>query len=561
MLMFRSVRQRIQLIGRLRQILRVLARHGFYRILKRLELHRHLSLLERVRYTRLHQRDDYNAALHLRQACEDLGPTFIEFGQLLSGRPDLVPETFVQELRHLLAHARPEPWSAIQGVLTEQFGAAPTPFRSIEHPPLAAASIAQIHRATLKRDKTPVVLKVQRPGIDRLIATDLAVLRQLAQLAEKYLPDSRALNPVDMVEEFAISIGQELDFILEAANTERFARAFADDAHILAPRIYWESTTPKVLVMEYIDGIPIDEIGRLRRARIDCKQVAERLLRAYLKQIFQSGFFHADPHPGNLLVLRGGRIAFIDFGLAGQISQDERRALAELFSAMLAEDYERVAALWLDISHAGADVDRLAFQRKLEPILRSQMNQPYARMRLGDLFLQMVQNGTRHGLKLPPELFLLFRTFAQVESLLRLLHPGFDVVAHCRAFSEEQAAAARAPAQLVAATREGLEQWTSTAWRLPGEVEELVKKMTADRLSIDFVHRGLEFLIGEMDRSSNRIVVGLIVAALIIGSSLIILAGTGPTLWGLPVFGLVGFTTAFILGVLLVLLVLRSGKY
>ncbi len=559
--MFRSVRQRIQLIGRLRQILRVLARHGFYQVLKRLALHRHLSLLERVRYARLHQREDDNVALHLRQACEDLGPTFIGFGQLLSGRPDLVPEAFVQELSRLLAHARPEPWPAIQGVLNEQFGAGSTPFRGIEHLPLAAASIAQIHRATLKRDKAPVVLKVQRPGIDRLIAADLAVLRQLAQLAEKYLPESRALNPAEMVEEFAISIGQELDFILEAANTERFARAFADDAHIFAPRIYWEWSTPKVLVMEYIDGIPIDAIERLRRARIDRKRVAERLLRAFLKQIFHFGFFQADPHPGNFLVLRGGRIACIDFGLAGQLSQDERRALAGLFGAMLAEDCERVAALWLDISHAGAEVDRLAFQRELEPILRSQMNQPYARIRLGDLFLQMVQNGARHGLKLPRELFLLFRTFAEIESLLRLLHPGFNVVAHCRAFSEEQAAAARAPARLAEATREGLEQWAGTARRLPGEVEELVKKMTADRLSIDFVHRGLEFLIGEMDRSSNRIAVGLIVAALIIGSSLIILAGTGPTLWGLPVFGLFGFTVAFILGVLLVLLVLRSGKY
>ena len=559
--MFRSVRQRIQLIGRLRQILRVLARHGFYQILKRLALHRHLSLWERVRYARLHQREDKDAAVHLRQACEDLGPTFIEFGQLLSSRPDLVPETFVQELRRLLAHARPEPWPAIQRVLTEQLGAAPTPFRSIEHQPLAAASIAQIHRATLKRDQTPVVLKVQRPGIDRLIAADLAVMRQLAQLAEKYLPESRTLNPADMIEEFAISIDQELDFILEAANIERFARAFADDPHIVAPRIYWEWTTPRVLVMEYIDGIPIDDIERLRRVRIDRQQVAERLLRAFLDQIFRFGFFHADPHPGNFLVRRGGRIAFLDFGLAGQISQDEQRTLAELFSATLTEDYERVAALWLDITHAGADVNRPAFQRDLEPILRSQMNQPYERIRIGELFLQLVQNGARHGLRLPRELFLLFRTFAEIEGLLRLLHPGFNVVALCRAFSAEQTAAAHAPAQLLAATREGLEQWAGTAGRLPGEVEDLVKKMAAGRLSIDFVHRGLEFLIGELDRSSNRIAVGLIVAALIIGSSLIILAGTGPTLWGLPVFGLVGFSAAFILGVLLVLLVLRSGKY
>lgn len=559
--MTESLRERWHLVGRLRQIVRVLAQHGFYEVLKRLSLHRRLSPLERLRYASQHRKEDVSAAVHLRQACEELGPTFVEFGQLLSGRPDLIPNAFARELGRLLAHAKPLPWQAIRRALAEELGKKPEGlFSRIDHRPLAAASIAQIHRATLK-DGAEVVIKVQRPGIDKVVEADLAVLRLLAHLAEKYLPEARPLNPVALVEEFAFSIAQELDFALEAANTERFARAFAGDPHIRAPKVHRQLSTPRVLVLEYLEGIPIDDVEALRAAGTDLEGVSQRLLRALLRQLFSLGFFHADPHPGNFLVLSGGDIAFIDFGLAGQLNEAERQSLIELFQATLAEDYERVAALWLDIAHAGAEVDRRAFERGLQTILRTHMNQPFERIQVGEMFLQMVHNGTRHGLKLPRELFLLFRTFAEIEGVLRRLHPGLNAVAACLQFAEEQQAAARQPGALLQAAGEELQQLAGTARRLPREMEALVQKVASDQLSIDFVHKGLEFLIGEMDRSSNRIAVGLVIAALIIGSSLVIQAGMGPRLWGLPIVGLVGFSVASILALVLIWRVLRSGKY
>jgi len=559
--MFKFWQEHSQLLGRLRQILRVLAQHGFYQILKRLSLHRRLSLLERFRYTRRHQQEDKSSAIHLRQACEELGPTFVEFGQLLSGRSDLLPEPYIQELSQLLAHTRPESWKTIKPVLDEELVDYQSAFKAIKQQALAAGSIAQIHQATLKADSEKLVLKIQRPGIKKVIASDLVVLRLLAHMAEKYVPESRALNLVDMVEEFAVCTSRELDFVLEAANTVRFSRAFADDPFINAPRIYWEWTTPKVLVMEYIEGIPIDDVSRMRHAGVDLPQLAQSLLHAFFEQVFRFGFFHADPHAGNFLVQPDNRIILIDFGIVGQVSRSERQTLAELFRATMEEDYEKVANLWLDISHAGTEVDHIAFQRGLEPILRRQMSLPYNRIRLGDMFLQMIQNGARHGLMLPGELFLLFRTFAEFETLLHLIHPDFNVIGYCREYIQEQEAAQRDPARMVQTTGDELEKLAGTAWRLPGEVEEVINKMASDKFSVDFVHKGLEFLIGELDRSSNRIVMGLIIAALIIGSSLIILAGAGPKLWGLPVFGLTGFTVAFVFGVFLVLLVLRSGKY
>ena len=559
--MFKSLRERSHLVGRLQQILRVLSHHGFYHIVKRLSLHSQLSPFDRLRYARLHQQEDRDDAIHLRQACEELGPSFTEFGQLLSTRPDLVPEAFAAELSQLLTNTRPEPWGIIQTVLPEDFLEAGSPFSTIDPKPLAAASIAQIHRATLKQDGAQVILKIQRPGIEKLIASDLAVLRLLARLAEKYLAESRPLNPVRMVEEFAISIHQELDFILEATYMDRFARIFADDPYIFSPRVYWEWTTPKILVMEYLDGIPLDNIERLRHADVDLEKVASRLLQAFLRQIFLYGFFHADPHSGNFLVMPKSRIAFIDFGLVEQISEAERQSLARLFWATLQEDYEQVAGLWLEMAVAGANADPGGFRRGLEKILWKQLNQPYERVRIGEMFLQMVRNGARHGLKLPSELFLLFRTLAEIEGLLRLLHPGFNVIAHCREFAQEQEAAAREPAQMARAARDEAQQWVGTVWRLPHELEDLLKRMMAGRFSVDFVHQGLDYLIGEMDRSSNRLTVGLIVAALIIGSSLIILAGKGPMLWDLPIFGLTVFAIACLLGLFLVLLVLRSGKY
>lgn len=559
--MFKSWQEHSQLLGRLRQILRVLAHHGFYKILKRLSLHRRLSLLERFRYARGHQQEDKSAAIHLREACEELGPTFVEFGQLLSGRSDLLPEPYIKELNQLLAHTRPEQWETIKPVLDEELVDYQTAFKEIEQQALAAGSIAQIHQATLKADNEKLVFKIQRPGIKEVIASDLVVLRLLAHMAEKYIPEGRALNPVDMVEELAVCTSREQDFVLEAANTVRFARAFADDPIIHAPRIYWEWTTPKVLVMEYIDGIPIDDVPRMRQAGVDLPQLAQSLLKAFFEQVFHFGFFHADPHAGNFLVQPDNRVTLIDFGLVGQVSLGERQTLAELFRATMEEDYEKVASLWLDISHAGTEVDRVAFQRDLEPILRKQMSLPYNRIRMGDMFLQMIQNGGRHGLKLPGELFLLFRTFAEFETLLHLIDPGFNVIDYSHEYIQEQEAVQREPARIAQATGEELKKLVGTAWRLPIELEEVVKKMASDKFSVDFVHKGLEFLIGEIDRSSNRIVMGLIIAALIVGSSLIILSGAGPKLWELPVFGLTGFTVAFVFGVFLVLLVLRSGKY
>jgi ubiquinone biosynthesis protein len=559
--MFKSLRERSQLVMRLQQILAVLARHGFYGIVKRLSLHGQLSPLDRLRYAHLHQEEDKNAAAHLRQAFEELGPSFIEFGQLLSTRHDLVPETFARELHQLFWHTRPVSWEQIKRALPEEYTAPDSPFSAIHPEPLASASIAQIHRATLREDGAEVVIKIQRPGIDKIIVSDLAVLRMLALLVEKYLPESRPLNPIQMVKEFANCIDQELDFILEATNMARFSRVFANDPSILVPTTYWELTYPRILVMEYIDGIPLDEIDRLLLAGIDLERIAQRLLRAFLKQIFQFGFYQADPHPGNFLALSDDRIAFIDFGLVGYITEAERHALAELFQATLAEDFERVTSLWLEIAHAGSEVNRRAFLRGLEPILGKQMNRPFERVQMGEMFLQMIQNGARHGLKLPGELFLLFRTLAEVEGLLRLLCLEFNVIAHCQAFAAEQQTEARQPARVAQAAGEEVQQWIDIARRLPGEVEKLVKTMSTGQFSIDFGRQGFDFVIGELDRSSNRIAVGLVIAALIVGSSFMLLAEKGPTMWGMHVIGLAMFAVGCILGLLLIWFVVKSGKY
>jgi ubiquinone biosynthesis protein len=559
--MFKTLRERSQLVMRLEQILMVFARHGFYGVVKRLSLHGQLSPLDRLRYTSQHQEEDKNAAVRLRQAFEELGPSFIEFGQLLSTRHDLVPETYARELSRLFWHTRPVPWEEIRMVLPEYYMAPDSPFSVINQEPLASASIAQIHRATLKEGGAEVVIKVQRRGISKVIASDLAVLRMLAPLMEKYLPESRSLNPVQMVEEFANAIDQELDFILEATNMARFSQIFAGDPYIFAPKTHWELTYPQILVMDYIDGIPLDDIDRLLAAGVDLKRTAERLLRAFLRQIFEFGFYQADPHPGNFLVLPDNRIAFIDFGLVGHITDAERQALAELFQATIAEDFERVASLWLEIAHAGPEVNRTAFLRGLKPILGKQMNQPEERIQVGEMFMEMIQNGARHGIKLPGELFLLFRTIAEIEGLLRWLHLEFNVVDQCRVFADEQVSAARQPDRLVQAASEEVQQWAGVARRLPREVEELVKTMTTGRFSIDFGRQGFDFLIGELDRSSNRIAVGLVIAALIIGSSFMLLAEKGPQIWGMQLLGLTVFGVGCILGLMLIWLVVRSGKY
>jgi ubiquinone biosynthesis protein len=557
--MFKALRERSRVVLRLQQILAVFARHGFYGIVKRLSLHGQLSPLDRLRYAGLHQEEDKHAAVRLREAFEELGPSFIEFGQLLSTRHDLIPEAFARELSRLFWHTKPVPWEEIKLALPDYYTAPDSPFKIIQPQPLASASIAQIHRATLKSGGE-VVIKVQRQGIKKIIASDVVVLRMLASLMEKYLPESRSLNPVQMVEEFANSIDQELDFVLEATNMARFSQNFADDQYIFTPKIYWDLTHPQILVMDYIEGIPLDEIDRLLAANVDLKGTAERLLNNFLKQVFDFGFYQADPHPGNFLVMRDNRIAFIDFGLVGYVTEAERRALADLFLAMVAEDIEKVATIWLELAHAGPEVNWGTFLRGLKPVLLKQITLPRGRIQVGEMFIGMMQNGTRHGLKLPSELFLVFRTFAEIEGLLRWLYIDFDVIDHCKGFAEAEIAAAKEPARLVKAAGEEVREWAGVARRLPREVETLIKNMTTGQFSIDLGRQGFDLVV-ELNRSSNRIAVGLVIAALIIGSSFMLLSEKGPLVWGMTAIGLVVFALGCSLGLMLIWLVVKSGKY
>src|ERR1700757_323858 len=557
--MFRGLQERSKVVLRLQRILTVFARHGFYGIVKRLTLHGQLAPLDRIRYASLHQEEDKHTAVRLRQAFEELGPSFIEFGQLLSTRHDLIPEAFARELSRLFWHTRPVPWEEIKQTLPDYYFAPDSPIRAIDPKPLASASIAQIHRAMLKSG-SEVVIKVQRQGIKNIISSDVVVLRMIASMMEKYLPESRALNPRQMVEEFATAIDQELDFVLEATNMARFSQNFAGDPYIFAPKTHWDLTHPNILVMDYVDGVPLDEIDRLLAANVDLKLTAERLLNNFLKQIFQFGFYQADPHPGNFLVLPDNRIAFIDFGLVGHVTEAERLALADLFLATVAEDFEKVATIWLDLAHAGPEVDWGKFLRGLKPILLKQMTQPSGRIQVGEMFMGMMNNGARHGLKLPSELFLVFRTFAEIEGLLRWLYIDFDVIGHCKGFAEAEITAAKQPARLVKAAALEAAQWGGIARRLPHEVEDLIKTMTAGRFSIDFGRQGFDYLVGELNRSTNRIAVGLVIASLIVGSSFMLLADKRPSMWGMTVIWLAVFAAGCTLGLTLIYLVVKSGK-
>ena len=558
--MFKTLQERSQLAMRLRQIVAVFARHGFYGVVKRLSLHGQLSPLDRYRYARLHLEEDKRTAVRLRQAFEELGPTFIKFGQLLSARHDLIPDIFARELRQLFWRTRPVPWEEIKESLPDYYMTPDSPFSMIHPEPLASASVAQIHRATLKSGDE-VVIKVQRQGITKVIASDVAVLRMLASLIEKYLPESRPLNPVQMVEEFANAIDQELDFIMEATNMARFSQLFSNDPYLFVPKVYWDLTHSHILVMEYIDGIPLDEMDRLLAANVDLKGTAERLLGAFLKQIFEFGFYQADPHAGNFLLLPDNRVAFIDLGLVGYLTEAERNALAELFQATMAEDFERVGAIWLELARAGPEANRNAFVRGLKPILLKQINQPHERVQVGEMFIGMIYNSAKHDLKLPSELFLVFRTIAEIEGVLRWLCVEFDVIDQCKAFAEEQLAAARQPRRIAQAAGDEVRQWAGVAQRLPREVEELVKTMTTGRFSIDLGRQGFDFVVGELNRSSNRIAVGLVIAALIIGSSFLLLADKGPVMWGMTIIGLAVFAVGCSLGLILIWLVVKSGKY
>jgi ubiquinone biosynthesis protein len=546
-------------LQRLSQIINVFAKHGFGYLAVQLRLK---GILPGRRRLEAEEKriQDLSVPRRIRLALEELGPTFIKLGQTLSARPDLIPPEFVEELRQLQDRVPPFPFEQVREILESELKRPLQDGFSFFSPvPDAAASIAQVHRAILK-DGTPAIVKVQRPQIERIVEEDILLLQTLAQLLERYVPEVRIYNPSGLVLEFSRSIRRELDFSLESWYMDKFRQNFQGSPFLVIPRVFWEYCTSRVLTLERLEGIPIDEVNRIAQAGLDSLQIARNLADAYLQQIFEHGLFHADPHPGNLLVLPDGKLALLDFGMVGRIRPEMMEVNASLFLALVRRDYGRLMEEILKLGLVTDESDLRGFQEDLINFVEPYYGRDLRHIQIGKVVSEAIQLARKYRIHLPLDLVLLGKTLATVEGVARQLDPRLNLLEIARPYAQRLMKKQRSPRQLASKALSLTQEYRELAEEFPSQVRLALRKLLHGKLKVEFSHLGLEHLPREMDRSSNRIAFSLIISAIIVASSLIIASGRGPHIFGFSALGVIGFSLAGFLGLWLAIAILRSGR-
>ncbi len=547
-------------LRRLREIATILVRHGFADVLGRLRLDRYLAFGRRVFFPRRRVTERLTQAQRLRLSIEALGPTFIKFGQALSTRADVLPPDFVLEFSKLQDEIPPlAPGLAEEAIERELNVPLSSVFAEFDPTPIAAASIAQVHRARLVTGEE-VAVKVRRPGISAVIESDLAIMGYLARLAERYIPDADVYRPSMLVHQFALSIRREQDLAREARALQRFTQNFAGDPTVHFPTVHWPQTTSGVLTMEFIHGVKLSDI-LAGRADGNRKLLADRGAEVLLKQVLLHGVFHADPHPANVFVLPGDVICLLDFGNIGRIDRRLREALARLVEAVVRQDPDALTDAVIGIAES-SDANRGELRADLVEMLESYAVLALGNLPIGEMLRDIFGAMARHRLRMPADLALLARALMTSEGVGRQMDPAFNMANAARPLVERVLRERISPSALVERAGELAHDAAEVVQTLPRGVLEIIEKVREDRLQIQFVHQNLEHVVHELDRSSNRLSLAVLVAALIVGSSLIFQAkSAGPAMFGYPALGMAGFLAAGLLGLWLTISILRTGRF
>ena len=560
MLSFVQLNRNIRSIKRYRQIGRVLFKYGFDQILEYLNLSHFVA-----RGRRLLRRDEQRLAQlspaeRMRLALEELGPSFVKLGQLLSTRPDVIPKSYVMEFAKLQDKVPSFSFEEVRGQIRSELGGEiETYFSSIDVEPIAAASIAQVHRARLISGED-VVVKVRRPDIVELVETDIDVLMGLAVLAERHLPGSDIYDPVGLVREFSRTIRREMDFSREGHTIEKIAGNFAGDKTLYFPAVFWGATAKGVLTLEYIDGIKVSDLPALERAGLDRCLIAKRGADAFLTMVLAHGFFHGDPHPGNVFILPDNTICLLDYGMVGRLDEQMKGYLVDLLLAITRRDVDEVISL---LSYSGDITEQInirALKRDLSEFIDSYYELPLKEIEVGRMLMDFIEIITTYHIKFQSDLMLLTKALITIEGMGRELDPHFDMIDHVRPFIEKAVQERVSPRHLARDISEHFLSLVQLARNLPRDLKELLNRINRNKFKIDLEHRGLDRFIKELDKSINRLSSSLIIAALIVGSSIIMQTDKGPLLLGFPVFAFLGYTIAALIGLWWVIAILRSGR-
>ena len=548
-------------IGRMQDIATVLIRYGFGSFVQLLGLERILAQLgRRLHWQHAEEYTNLDTPHRIRRMLEELGPTFIKMGQILATRVDLFPPAYISEFEKLLDQVPPLPFADLLPQLEEDIGGSVDDiFLEIDTQAVAAASLAQVHKAVLKNGD-PVVLKIRRPGIRRVIEADLHLLDRLVEIVESEAPQLRRYHPRQIVRQFSQSLRRELDFAAESRNAERVAANLAGDPNIMIPKIYWEFTGERLNVQEYVPGIQGRDLRAVEKAGLDRRLLAERGVKAVLQMIMVDGFFHADPHPGNVFYLADNRLAFIDFGMMGRLTEERREQVISFLYGMVNHNAATVVEIledWSDIVKTDTQstliVEIDGFVEHYSSLVLKDLSLP---MMIGDLMVILRD----HNLSLPPDLALLIKTYITLDGFGRYLQPEFNTLNFSSPIIQKLIADRYQPEAIA---KRGWRNLTIIADLLSGFPKQLHQLLRASRkgsIQVNITVSGFDHQINKINGAITRLTMGIVTAALIIGTSIIMTVRSGPEIMGMPFFGFIGFVSASIVGIWLLISIWKGHK-
>ena len=537
-------------IKRIHQIIRVLIKHGFGEWVAELRVFPIFTFFRR--YLFFWSRPSENPAKRARLVLEELGPTFVKLGQIISTRADIFPPDYIEEFKKLQDEVSPLPFSIVKDVVESHLKVSLSEsFADFNETPVAAASMAQVHYATL-HDGTKVAVKIRRPGIESVIDSDISVMEIMVKLLDRYIPAARRYRPLDVVEEFSRVIHREEDFTIEGANISKFCEIFKDDSTVIIPKVFWDYTTSEVLTMERVEGVPIDEMEKIMAMGLDLKKIANNGVRAFFKQVFEYGFFHADLHPGNIYVGPDGSIIYLDFGIVGRLDEGLRKYLAEILYSLINRDYRKMAQVHRDMGLISKDIDIDEFEDALRAVVEPVLGRKLAHIDISALLMRLINTARRFNMRLQPSLLLLQKSMVIIEGVGRQLYPDIDPWEVAKPLVTRWMIREKvSPRKAFDKGKGVIEEMADIAIDVPRQIHGILKQTLNEELKIGFKHYRISELIGVINNLGARLFSGFILAALILSSTALLILGSEWDMWELKVLGGSGYVLSLIITVIL----------
>jgi ubiquinone biosynthesis protein len=544
---------------RYRQILKILVKYGFEDIVA----HTRFKALNWARF--MPDRGGIPAMKftryeRIRMVCEELGPTFIKFGQILSNRPDIFPHDLIIELEKLQDKVPSVPFAELKPKLEREFKKPLNEvFAEFNEAPLASASIAQVHKVKLKSGQD-AVLKIQKPSIRKSVAADIEIMRDLAKIVENNFPESAVMQPVELVNTFEKAIRREMNFVTESASMKRFAKNFAEDGRVYVPKVYDEYSSPKVICQEFVNGHKFNDVPAIVASGLTPKDAAKTGLDLYFIQIFEHGFFHADPHPGNIFIMPDGRLCFIDFGMMGTMTPEDQFTLGDLMYYIYVQDVKKLADTVQAMSKDTLIQKRDEFEQQLREFLEEAHTTSISEVEMSDIIEGLRKVMYDYKIKISSNFHLLMRALIIIEGVGLTLFPEYNLMEEVQPYARRIMAKRYSPKELFKRFYGSVQEMGELALDLPNDVREILHKIKKGKLHVQFEHQGLEPLTNNINDVGNRVSFALVVAAMILGSAIVIHAKIPPMYHNIPVLGIATFMLAAFFAFRLLYSISKHGK-